>query len=55
MLDALAELLDSSEDLYAFALSDNRWVFDKLAHLGTLAIHHEYGLSDVRVLRGSAV
>src|SRR5262245_19668445 len=54
MLDALVALLDPSEGLCAYALPENRWLFDKLARFGTVTIRHEYGMSGVRVVRAQA-
>lgn len=51
MLDCLLALLDPNEDLYAFSLTENRWLLDKLARYGTVTIRHDHGVSQAYIGR----
>jgi hypothetical protein len=51
MLASLIELLDPSEPLCASALTENRWLFEKLARFGTVHVQHDLGVSHASVIR----
>jgi hypothetical protein len=51
LLDSLLALLDPNEDLYAFSLTENRWLLDKLTRYGTVTIRHDHGVSQAYVGR----